>query len=134
MDTATNPSPGFQRNPDYRITVEPFDGVVNVAFFDAIIGSSDKALVLREGDYPPVFYIPFKDIYFDFLQPTETRTHCPYKGDASYWGVTAAGESEKDIMWAYESPYDEMQRIRSHGAFYPNKVRIDAHPSSGGTS
>jgi uncharacterized protein (DUF427 family) len=131
MDTATNPSPGFERNPGRRITVDPFDGVVTVTFSDAIIASSDKALVLREEDYPPVFYIPFDDVYFDFLQPNDTSTHCPYKGDASYWNVTAVGESQKDVMWAYENPYDEMIRIKDHGAFYPNKVRIEANPSSG---
>ena len=125
METATNHSPGFQCNPGYSIKVEPFEGVVNVMFSEAIIASSDRALVLREGDYPPVLYIPFQDIYFDHLRPTDTRTHCPYKGDASYWGVSAAGEWEKDVMWAYETPYDEMQQIRNHGAFYPNKVRID---------
>jgi uncharacterized protein (DUF427 family) len=131
MDTPTKRSPGFQRNPGYRITVEPFDGVVTVTFSDAIIASTDKALALKEGDYPPILYIPFKDIYFELLRRTDTSTHCPYKGDASYWGVSAVGEFEKDIMWAYESPYDEMQRIRNYGAFYPDKVRIEAHPSAG---
>jgi uncharacterized protein (DUF427 family) len=131
MDQAANPSPGFRRNPSHRITVEPFDGAVTVTFSDAVIASSDDALVLREADYPPVFYIPFKDIYFEFLKPSSTSTHCPYKGDASYWDVSAVGEAAKDIMWAYEAPYDEMVRIKNHGAFYPDKVRIEANPSSG---
>ena len=129
METATNASPGFQRNPGYRIIVEPFDGVVTVTFSDAIIASSKEALVLREGDYPPVLYVPFKDVYFDFLQRTDTGSHCPYKGDASYWKVSAAGQAEDDVMWAYERPYDEMARIKDHGAFYPDKVTIDAGPS-----
>ena len=133
MDKAANPSPGFQRNPGRRITVEPFNGVVVVTFSDAIVASTGDALVLREEDYPPVFYVPFKDIYFEFLDRTDTHTHCPYKGDASYWGVTASGNAMKDIMWAYESPYDEMLRIKDHGAFYPNKVRIEANPHSGET-
>ncbi len=130
METATNQSPGFQRNPGYRITVKPFDGVVTVTFSEAIVASSDEALVLREGDYPPVLYIPFKDVYFDFLPRSDTRTHCPFKGEASYWNISAAGEAEKDIMWAYENPYDEMARIKDHGAFYPDKVRIELSPLS----
>jgi uncharacterized protein (DUF427 family) len=129
MDQSANPSPGFKRNPGRRITVEPFDGVVNVSFAEAILASSDEALVLREEDYPPVFYIPFKDIYFEFLKRTDTHTNCPYKGDASYWGAVAAGEADKDVMWAYEEPYDEMLRIKDHGAFYPDKVKIEAIPS-----
>ena len=131
MDTAANPSPGFQRNPGHRITVEPFDGVVTVTFSDAIVASSDEALVLREANYPPVYYIPFRDVYFEFLSPSDSSTHCPYKGDASYWTVTAVGESMKDVMWAYRAPFDEMTAIKDHGAFYPNKVRIEANPKSG---
>jgi len=130
MKTVANPSPGFKQNPGRRITVEPYEGVVNVTFADAVVASSDEALVLREEDYPAVFYIPFKDIYFELMSRSDTATHCPFKGDASYWNVSAAGKAEKAIMWAYEHPYDEMHRIRDHGAFYANKVRIDALPNS----
>ncbi len=84
MNIAANPSPGLQRNPSHRITVEPFDGIVTVAFSGAILASSGEALVLREASYPPVLYIPFKDIYFEFLKPSATSPHCPFKGDASY--------------------------------------------------
>ncbi len=117
--------------PVAPITVEPFDGVVTVVFSDAILASTDEALVLREADYPPVFYIPFKDIYFELLKRSDTSTHCPFKGDASYWNASAVGEAVNDVMWAYERPYDEMTEIKDHGAFYPDKVRIEANPSSG---
>ena len=131
MNIAANPAPGFQRNPSHRIRVEPFDGVVTVVFSDAMLASTDKALVLREADYPPVFYIPFEDIYFEFLKRSDTTTHCPFKGNASYWNVSAVGEAVNDVMWAYERPYDDMTEIKGHGAFYPNKVRIEANPNSG---
>jgi uncharacterized protein (DUF427 family) len=131
MNNAANPSPGFQRNPSRRIAVEPFDGVVTVTFSDAIVASTDEALVLREQDYPLVFYVPFKDVCFEFLKRSDTSTHCPYKGDASYWNVSAGGEAAEDVMWAYERPFDEMIAIRDYGAFYPNKVRIEANPASG---
>jgi uncharacterized protein (DUF427 family) len=131
MNIAANPSPGFQRNPSHRITVKPFDGAVTVVFSDAILASTDKALVLREADYPPVFYIPFEHVYFEFMKRSDTSTHCPYKGNASYWNASAVGEAVNDVMWAYERPYDEMAAIKDHGAFYPNKVRIEANPKSG---
>jgi len=126
MNIAANPAPGFQRNLGHRITIEPFDGVVTVSFSDAILASSREALILREGSYPPVFYIPFKDIYFELMKPSVTSTHCPFKGNASYWNASAVGEAADDVMWAYESPFDEMLDIKDHGAFYPNKVRIEA--------
>ncbi|HEY5820143.1 MAG TPA: DUF427 domain-containing protein [Mesorhizobium sp.] len=126
MEVLPNPSPGFRDHPEHTITVKPFRGVVVVTFAEAIIASSDHALQLQEANYPPVFYIPFNDIYFDFLKPTATTTHCPFKGDASYWSASASGEAASDVMWAYQQPYDEMVDIKDHGAFYPNKVRIDA--------
>ena len=131
METALNPAPGFQRNPSHQITVEPFDGTVVVTFSDAILASTNHAKVLREVGYSPVCYIPFKDIYFEFLTPTSTHSHCPYKGDATYWRVSAGGEALDDVMWAYEAPFDEMLAIRGHAAFYPDKVRIEANPAFG---
>lgn len=126
MDSKANPSPGFRDRPEHTIRVNPFDGVVVVTFGEAIIASSDEALELREANYPPVFYIPFKDIYFEFLNPSDTKTYCPFKGDASYWNAAASGEAAKDVMWAYQRPFDEMAIIRDHAAFYPSKVRIEA--------
>ena len=119
-------SPGFASNPGHAVTVRPFDGVVTVSFSSAIIAASKNARVLSEAGHPDVFYIPFEDSYFDFLRRSATTSHCPFKGDASYWSVTAAGEARTDVMWAYENPYEEMLAIRDHGAFYPDKVRIEA--------
>ncbi|TIO29580.1 DUF427 domain-containing protein [Mesorhizobium sp.] len=129
MDQIANPSPGFQRNPDKVITVEPYIGTVTVRASDAVIASSTKAKVLTEPPYPRVLYIPFEDIDFEQLRKTELSTHCPYKGDASYWSVLPAVEAGKDAMWAYEQPFDEMVEIRDHGAFYPDKVTIVAKPA-----
>ncbi|GLS34435.1 hypothetical protein GCM10010869_00230 [Mesorhizobium tianshanense] len=129
MDQIANPSPGFQRNPGKVITVEPYIGTVTVRAGGVVIASSTKAKMLTEPPYPSVLYIPFDDIDFDQLRKTELSTHCPYKGDASYWSVLPAAEGGKDAMWAYEQPFDEMVEIRDHGAFYPSKVTIEATPA-----
>ncbi|TIT27139.1 MAG: DUF427 domain-containing protein, partial [Mesorhizobium sp.] len=128
MDQIANPAPGFQSNPGKVITVEPYRGTVTVRSGETVVASSTKAKVLTESPYPSVFYIPFADIDFDQLRKTEFSTHCPYKGDASYWSVLPAAEAGKDAMWAYERPFDEMVEIRDHGAFYPNKATIEAKP------
>lgn len=120
-----NPSPGFARNPQKSITVEPLSGTVTVKAGGATIASSTRAKLLTEAPYPPVVYVPFGDIDFSALEKTTNSTHCPYKGDASYWSVTPAGEKGRNAMWAYEQPYDEMDDIRDHGAFYPDRVTIE---------
>lgn len=121
-----NPSPGFRDRPEHKIAVTSYDGEVVVTHDGQILASSRGALVLQEASYPPVFYIPFKDIAFDALKPTQTSSHCPFKGDAAYWGVEAKGGFVPDAMWAYQQPYDEMSGIKDYGAFYPNKVQIEA--------
>lgn len=122
----SNPSPGTKRDPGHAITVAPYPKTVTVKFGDVVIASTKNALQLDEANHAPVLYIPFEDIYFEHLIATDTSTHCAFKGDASYWSVTGQGEGAKDVMWAYLSPYDEMDAIRDHGAFYPKKVTVDA--------
>ncbi|UUP18820.1 DUF427 domain-containing protein [Nitratireductor thuwali] len=119
------PSPGFARNPDKKITVEPFAGSVTVRVADVAVAETIRAKLLKEDGYPPVLYIPFEDIGFANLEPTDTKTHCPYKGDASYWRLAMPGEPGEDLMWAYEAPYDEMAEIKDHGAFYEDRVTIE---------
>lgn len=113
-----------------KVTVEPFRGTVNVSFSDAMIASTEDALLLREQGHDPVFYVPFRDIYFEFLTPSSTTYHCPRKGEARYWSVEAVGEAENDIMWIYDQPPPQLSAIRQHGAFDPAKTRIEAVPES----
>lgn len=118
-----NPSPGFARNPDRLMNVTPHPGEVVVAAGGREIARSSHVLALREATYPVVFYVPFADIDFSALEKSASSTHCPYKGDASYWSVK---DGPMDAMWAYETPYDEMLAIKDHGAFYPDRVSIEA--------
>lgn len=121
-----NASPGFARNPSKVLTIESHPGEVVVSAGGETIARSRKALLLGEPPYPPVFYIPFTDIDFSKLVKTAHSTHCPYKGDASYWSVLLAGKAGENAMWAYEAPFDETAAIRNHGAFYPDRVTISA--------
>ena len=119
-----NPSPGFARNPAKSITVDPYPGPVTASAGGAVAARTSPALKLSEAPYPPVLYIPFADIDFSTLDKTTHSTHCPYKGQATYWNV--AGARGDNAMWTYEAPYDEMAAIRDQGAFYPDRVTIDA--------
>lgn len=123
---APNPAPGFRRNPEHAITIAPHAGRVVVRAGGRVLASTDAALELVEASYPPVLYIPFSDIAFDLMARSATATHCPFKGDATYWHLGLPGDAGPDVMWAYEAPYDEMDAIRGHGAFYPDRVTIEA--------
>ncbi|TGT61418.1 DUF427 domain-containing protein [Mesorhizobium sp. M00.F.Ca.ET.170.01.1.1] len=128
MDKRANPAPGFQHNPDKLITIETYWGSVTVLAGGRVIARSTRARLLSEPPYAPVYYIPFDDIDFSNLAKTGHSTHCPYKGDASYWSIVPAGENGTNAMWAYEQPFDEVLDIRNHGAFYASKVTVEATP------
>ena len=82
------------------------------------------AILLREASYPPVIYFPKADVAMEHLAATSRSTHCPYKGDASYFSIAVGGETAENAVWAYETPYPAMAEIAGLVAFYPNIAQI----------
>lgn len=105
-----------------RITLEPAGANLRILFGGEVLADSDAALVLREGSLPPVFYVPKKDVRWDLATPTERSTHCPYKGDAFYWSVSAGGKSAENAIWGYPDAIEAVRPIRDCVAFYWNKM------------
>lgn len=108
--------------PDHPITIEPNPRRVRVVLGGVIVAETTRALTLREARYPPVQYIPRQDLAPDLFERSGKRTHCPYKGEASYLSVTAGGLERRDAAWSYETPYPAVAAIAGHVAFYPDKV------------
>jgi uncharacterized protein (DUF427 family) len=109
---------------DHPITITPAKSRVKVTWRGHVIADSADALSLKEHVYPPVFYVPRKDVDMRLLQRTQSHTTCPYKGEASYYSLAADGAVEKDAVWTYETPFAGVASIKEHLAFYPNKVEI----------
>ena len=108
--------------PDHPITVTPSHDRVRVIVAGQTIADTTRALVLREASYKPVLYIPREDAQMELLERTAHRTHCPYKGDASYYTVKAGDRVAENAVWSYEAPYPAMREIAGRLAFYPNRV------------
>jgi uncharacterized protein (DUF427 family) len=119
QSTGNNPAPGYKKNPDHRIVTKPAKERVRVTFNGEVIADTREAIKLEEGSYPPVYYIPRKDVKMERLTPTAHQTYCPFKGHASYFSLVNGAEN---AVWSYEQPYDEMSVIRERLAFYPDKV------------
>lgn len=110
--------------PDHPITIAPLGRHVAVRFAGTVIGESDDALSLKEADYPEVIYVPRGDLAMDRFVRTDKSSHCPYKGDASYFTIEAGGQRAENAAWSYETPFPAMEEIRGHLAFYPGAVEI----------
>ncbi|KMO34849.1 hypothetical protein VQ02_18415 [Methylobacterium variabile] len=107
---------------DHPITITPNPHRIRVVLGGTIVAETTRALTLREAGLPPVQYIPREDAQMDLFERTEHRTHCPHKGDASYFSLTAGGVEQANAVWSYEAPFPAVAAIKDHLAFYPNKV------------
>jgi uncharacterized protein (DUF427 family) len=108
--------------PDHPIAIVPAAKRVRIIFAGQVIAETTRALTLSEAGYPPVTYIPRADADMGALKPTAHHTHCPYKGDASYFTIAAAGRQADNAVWSYEQPYPAVAAIKDHLAFYPDRV------------
>ena len=108
--------------PDHPITIAPSGKRVRVTFAGRVIADTARALTLKEASYKPVLYIPRDDADMSVLTPNDHHTHCPYKGDASYFTIEADGRRGENAAWSYEHPFPAMAEIKEHLAFYPDRV------------
>ena len=116
--------------PDHPISVERNANRVVVTAAGRIVADTQKALTLREASYPPVQYIPRKDVDMTLLARTDHATYCPYKGDWAYYSIPLGGVRSTNAVWTYESPYTAVAAIRDYLAFYPDRVdAIEERPA-----
>jgi uncharacterized protein (DUF427 family) len=109
---------------DPEITIAPNPNRVIVRLGGQVIADSTRALVMRARGTPPDQYIPREDVDMSALTRTSHVTHCPYKGDASYWTIHSGDRVIENAVWSYESPYQRVAQIEGYLAFY--KDRVDA--------
>ena len=93
------------------------------------IAESERAMILEEvnGDkaYKPVVYFPQDDIDPASLRPSDHSSHCPIKGDAGYFTVTAGDEVLENAAWFYPEPHRMVRAVKGYVAFYPDKVTVE---------
>jgi uncharacterized protein (DUF427 family) len=108
--------------PDHPITIVPHANRVRVIFEGRTIVDTTRALSLREASYKPVLYVPREDAQIDLFERTDRSTHCPYKGDASYYSLRVGENRSANAAWSYEQPYPAMGQIAGYLAFNPDRV------------
>src|SRR5262245_24804402 len=105
----------------HRITTRPFSGTVRVQRDGRDLAASTRAVALDETGLPTRYYLPREDVRMDLLEPSATTSHCPFKGDASYFSAPGA----KDAFWVYESPSeDDAVPIARMLAPWPGRVDV----------
>ena len=124
----------------YRLSIESEPRRIRAEFQGETLADSASVMVMHETRLAPVFYFPREDVSMDLLVKSESHTHCPFKGNASYWTIRANGKSAKDAAWSYETPYDESSSVKEYIAFdwqavekwYADDTQILEQPSDRG--
>ena len=110
--------------PDHPISFEAAMRRARAAFANHVIADTEEAVILREASYPAVYYFPKDDVEMSFFAQTNHHTHCPYKGDASYWSALIDGQIAENVAWSYEDPFPSAMAIKGMIAFYPDRVEV----------
>jgi uncharacterized protein (DUF427 family) len=118
------------RDPYKRVDILVSSRRVRVELDGVVLAESDAPHILYETGLPPRFYLPLSSLRRDLLRPSDTATHCPYKGTAAYWSVEVNGKLHEDIVWIYRTPLPESQKIAGLACFYNEQVdlTVDGEP------
>ena len=109
MTAANAPSRQHERlvHRGYRFDVEPCAKRIRAEVDGTVVADSGNVLVMRETRLPPVYYFPPTDVRSELLVPSDHRSHCPFKGDASYWHLKVGKRVIENPVWSYLEPFEE---------------------------
>jgi len=112
------------RDPYKRVDILASSRHVRVDVDGVTVADSVRPHILFETGLPPRYYLPLPDVRTELLVPSDTRSHCPYKGTAGYWSVEAGHGVRRDLVWIYRSPLPESQKVAGLACFYNEKVDL----------
>jgi uncharacterized protein (DUF427 family) len=123
-------------SPKHTIYIEAVPQRIRAVLNGETVIDTRRAKVLYESNIMGQWYVPAEDVRADLLTPTGTSTHCPFKGDASYWTLTVGDRSLPDVMWGYEDPLPGSAAVKGMravyfdrmDAWYEEEERVFAHP------
>jgi uncharacterized protein (DUF427 family) len=110
--------------PNHPIRIVPHPARLRVLWNGKVAADTIDALTLHEASYPAVHYIPRIDVNMTLLTISPLKTHCPYKGEASYFSIGAEGETAENAIWSYETPNPSVAEIAGYLAFDAKQVEF----------
>lgn len=123
MSTTLGPSPGALKYPDHSVAISTDDGHWTATVNGQRVADSLDTLAMDETAHERVIYFPARDVRTESLDKSESRSTCPFKGEAHYFAAEVDGKTQ-DIGWFYPSVYDEVASIAGYVAFYTDRVTV----------
>ena len=104
----------------HKISTHPIDATVRVEHDGRVLAESTRAVALDETGIATRYYLPREDVKVDLL-PSDTTSHCPWKGDATYASI----DGVQDAFWVYEDPSKEDAKpIKGLLAPWPGRLDV----------
>lgn len=126
---------GHPRNPYHRIDCVRSRRRLRVTASEVTLVDTDDVVFLDETALLPRLYVAREHVRMDLLVPSDTRTYCPYKGEASYWSLAADDVTVADVAWSYDDPLPESSPIATMLCFDDRRVEVTADlPSASSTA
>jgi uncharacterized protein (DUF427 family) len=110
---------GHPRDPYHRVDVRRSSRHVRVELDGRVLADTRRPTLVFETNLPVRYYLPREDVQVG-LTPSDTRTICAYKGEASYWSIPG----HDDLVWAYEHPLPDAAGLAGLVAFYDERVQV----------
>ncbi len=107
---------------DHMLYFEDSPRQVRVVFNSEVVADSRRVKLMHEAGLLPVYYFPQEDVRMEWLKESDHTTHCPFKGDASYWSVRVGDEVSENAAWGYPEPIDSCPPIAGYLGFYWRKM------------
>lgn len=120
-------------DPRHFMRIKPMKKRVIISRGGKTLAETTEALLLLEVGrdlYNPAIYIPRSDIS-SALKPSQKTSHCPLKGDASYFDLTnTSGATEvENVAWCYPLPFGFADELKGYVSFYTNQVTVTEIPN-----
>lgn len=125
---ASNPTGQFNFSldaaPRHRLLFEDFPRRMRALVGGQHVLDSSRGMLLHESNIKPVYYAPVEDFVEDLLVPSDHTTHCPFKGDASYWSLKVGDREIENAVWYYPEPLAEAPWLGGYAALYWEKADL----------
>jgi uncharacterized protein (DUF427 family) len=108
--------------PAHRIFFTDYPRRLRAVIGERVVLDTTRAKLLYETGILPVPYVPLEDFDRTLLEPTQHSTHCPFKGDASYWSVRVGDRVAENAVWTYEDPIATASWLVGLVSVYPDRM------------
>lgn len=125
---ASNPTGDFNFGlddaPKHRLLFEDYPRRMRAFVGERVVLDSTRGKLLHESNMLAVYYAPIGDFAEDLLVESDHHTHCPFKGDASYWSLKVGGREIENAVWHYPEPLEQSPWLDGYAAFYWDRADL----------